>query len=106
MCVTTKRKNGYEYLRKALDQARAQNATDEELIATLVRVAKSSPEGMEGLLAAYRETVRTNRADLSAAIEKALFAPQGAAKPVSVDSPVTKSSDRKPNIHVGPGGTR
>ena len=74
MCVTqTRRPSGYDYVRKALDEARAKGATDQELVNVLSDAAKSSPEAMENLLSAYRATVKSNDTDLRAAIESVLF---------------------------------
>jgi hypothetical protein len=68
----TQRKSGYEYLSKSLDEARAQNMSDERIIQVLANAAKESPEAMEALTKAYRQAVEENTTDLSAAIEKSI----------------------------------
>jgi hypothetical protein len=65
--------SSYTKLRKALDHARAQNASDEDLVNLLVEKALEIPGGVEALKASYRESVQANRTDLSAAIEARLF---------------------------------
>lgn len=60
-------------LRKSLDEARAQGATDSDLVNQLVKIAKAAPGGVEMLREAYAESVRENRTDLSSAIEARLF---------------------------------
>jgi hypothetical protein len=62
-------------LREALAQANAHGESQEQVIADLVRIAKSLPGGVDALISMYREVVRENRSDLGSAIEKALFQP-------------------------------
>ena len=66
--------SSYSKLRKALDEARAKNASDADLINDLVRTIP-----VETLKSLYREAVRENRSDLGSAIERALFNPTGSS---------------------------
>ena len=72
-----KRKAEIESLRKAVEQARRECATEADALNLIVKVAKSIPGGVEALIECYRETVKADQVNLSSAIEKAMFNPKG-----------------------------
>jgi hypothetical protein len=71
-----KRKAEIKALRKAVDQARRECATESEAVNLLANVAKSLPGGVEALIECYKQIVREDNVNLSSAIEKAMFNPQ------------------------------
>jgi hypothetical protein len=88
--------SSYQRIRKALDEARAQNASDADIIDALVQIAKSSPESMAALKAAYHEAVKSNCTDLSSAIERSLFNRQNTFADPRMDALVSKALSGEP----------